>query len=106
MHFGKAILIVSIIIVGILLLCGILLSPNNQLAETATKNNASDNKMVTVYVLTSKVTSDGERHSYTYDKNGNIIITVDGYTFKPDLSFMNDHAVCKYCGLIYTWDYE
>ena len=41
-----------------------------------------------------------------YDKNGNIIITVDGYTFKPDLSFMNDHAVCKYCGLIYTWDYE
>ena len=41
-----------------------------------------------------------------YDKDGKIVITVDGYTFKPDLTFMNEHAVCKYCGLIYTWDYE
>ena len=41
-----------------------------------------------------------------YDKDGKIVITVDGYTFKPDLAFMNEHAVCKYCGNIYTWDYE
>lgn len=42
----------------------------------------------------------------TYDKSGNIVITVDGYTFKPDLNFMNEHAVCKYCGNIYIWDYS
>lgn len=41
-----------------------------------------------------------------YDKQGKIVITVDGYTFKPDLTFMNEHAVCKYCGNIFTWDYE
>lgn len=41
-----------------------------------------------------------------YAKNGDIQITVDGYTFVPDLSFMNGHAVCRYCGNIYIWDYE
>ena len=41
-----------------------------------------------------------------YNKNGEIQITVDGYTFVPDLSFMNNHAVCRYCGNIYIWDYE
>lgn len=41
-----------------------------------------------------------------YQKNGNIQITVDGYTFVPDLEFMNNHAVCRYCGNIYIWDYE
>ncbi|MBQ7450146.1 hypothetical protein IJS77_01920 [bacterium] len=46
------------------------------------------------------------RFEQYYDKNGKIVITVDGYTFKPDLTFMNEHAVCKYCGNIYTWDYE
>ena len=46
------------------------------------------------------------RFEQSYDKNGKIVITVDGYTFKPDLNFMNEHAVCKYCGQIYTWDYE
>ena len=35
-----------------------------------------------------------------------IEITVDGYKFIPDLQFMNDHAVCRYCGQIYMWDYE
>ena len=42
----------------------------------------------------------------TYLDNGNIQITVDGYSFIPDLSFMNNHAVCRYCGNIYIWDYE
>ena len=41
-----------------------------------------------------------------YNKDGDIVITVDGYKFIPDLQFMNDHAVCKYCGQIYMWDYE
>ena len=41
-----------------------------------------------------------------YNKDGDIVITVDGYKFTPDLQFMNDHAVCKYCGQIYMWDYE
>ena len=41
-----------------------------------------------------------------YKKNGDIEINVDGYTFIPDLSFMNSHAVCRYCGNIYMWDYE
>lgn len=41
-----------------------------------------------------------------YNRNKEIEITVDGYTFVPDLSFMNDHAVCRYCGQIYIWDYE
>lgn len=37
---------------------------------------------------------------------GEIIITVDGYTFTPDLLFMNGHAVCGYCGEINIWSYE
>ena len=48
--------------------------------------------------------------SKTFDinntKNGDIQITVDGYTFIPDLSFMNNHAVCSYCGQIHYWDYK
>lgn len=41
-----------------------------------------------------------------YNENGDMVITVDGYTFVPDLNFMNQHAVCRYCGNIYCWDYE
>ena len=37
---------------------------------------------------------------------GHIIITVDGYTFTPDLQFMNGHAVCSYCGSINCWEYS
>jgi hypothetical protein len=51
---------------------------------------------------------------YTGDKNfaqryndkNEIEISVDGYVFVPDLQFMNEHAVCRYCGQIYIWDYE
>ena len=39
-----------------------------------------------------------------YNEKGEIEITVDGYTFKPDLMFMNQHAVCAYCGQIYMWE--
>ena len=40
-----------------------------------------------------------------YNSKNEIEITGDGYTFIPDLNFMNEHAVCKYCGQIYMWDY-
>ena len=42
----------------------------------------------------------------SYTKNKDIMISVDGFTFIPDLSFMNAHAVCKYCGNINCWDYN
>ena len=49
---------------------------------------------------------DGDRNfEQDYKENGDIEITVDGYSFVPDLKFMNDHAVCRYCGQIYMWDY-
>ena len=41
-----------------------------------------------------------------YTQNHDILINVDGYTFIPDLSFMNQPAVCKYCGNINCWDYK
>ena len=47
-----------------------------------------------------------ERHAQEFNKDCYFVITVDGYKFIPDLQFMNDHAVCKYCGQIYMWDYE
>ncbi len=42
----------------------------------------------------------------SYTKNNDIQISVDGYTFIPDLSFMKEHAVCRYCGNINCWDYN
>lgn len=49
----------------------------------------------------------GEKNfEVNYTPNGDIKISVDGYTFIPDLSFMNSHAVCKYCGNIGCWDYK
>ncbi len=42
----------------------------------------------------------------TVNKKGRVQITADGYTFTPDLTFMNNHAVCGYCGSIYCWDYS
>ena len=41
-----------------------------------------------------------------YNSKKELEITVDGYTFIPDLTFMNEHAVCKFCGQIYIWDYS
>ena len=41
-----------------------------------------------------------------FNADGNIVITVDGYTFTPDLAFMNAHAVCNYCGSINCWEYS
>ena len=43
---------------------------------------------------------------HKYNSKNEIEITVDGYTFVPDLVFMNQFAVCKYCGQSYMWDYE
>lgn len=40
------------------------------------------------------------------DKKGRITFTADGHTFTPDLNFMNNYAVCSYCGSIYCWDYS
>ncbi len=42
----------------------------------------------------------------TYNSKKELQISVDGYTFIPDLQFMNEHAVCRYCGQIYMWNYE
>lgn len=48
----------------------------------------------------------GERNfRQCYNAQDEIEISVDGYTFVPDLTFMNEHAICKYCGQIYKWDY-
>ncbi len=41
-----------------------------------------------------------------YNDKGHIVITVDGYTFTPDVNFMNAHAVCNYCGSINCWEYS
>ena len=41
-----------------------------------------------------------------YNNKQQIEITIDGHTFVPTLDFMNQYAVCKYCGQIYTWEYE
>ncbi|MBR1753468.1 hypothetical protein IJ732_01410 [bacterium] len=41
-----------------------------------------------------------------YNTQNELEISVDGYTFIPDLAFMNEHAVCKHCGQIYIWDYS
>lgn len=41
-----------------------------------------------------------------YTKNDDIQITVDGFTFIPDRTFMNAHAVCRHCGNINCWDYN
>lgn len=48
----------------------------------------------------------GKNYKQEYNENKDIVITVDGYTFIPDLNFMNQHSVCRYCGQIYMWDYE
>jgi len=44
--------------------------------------------------------------SYMFEKNGEIKISADDYTFIPDLDFMNEHAVCSYCGSTYSWEYS
>ena len=38
-----------------------------------------------------------KRFSYSYNENNEIEMLVDGYTFVPDLMFMNQFAVCRYC---------
>ena len=39
------------------------------------------------------------------NEHGEIIINIDGFEFIPDLSFMNSHAVCKFCGAIHCFEY-
>lgn len=41
-----------------------------------------------------------------YDDKNALEITIDEYSFIPDLQFMNQHAVCRYCGQTYIWEYE
>ncbi|MBQ6516727.1 hypothetical protein IJI31_06060 [bacterium] len=48
----------------------------------------------------------GRSFTQRYNEKNEIEISVDGYTFVPDLQFMNQHAVCTYCGQIYMWDYS
>lgn len=47
-----------------------------------------------------------KKFTHKYNSKNEIEITVDGYTFVPDLMFMNQFAVCRYCGQIYMWEYE
>ena len=47
-----------------------------------------------------------KQFSQRYNDKNEIEITVDGYVFVPDLQFMNEHAVCRYGGQIYMWDYD
>ena len=42
----------------------------------------------------------------SYNEKNELEIIVDGHKFVPDLQFMNDHAVCRYCGQIYMWEYD
>lgn len=55
-------------------------------------------------LLSPDYTGDGV-FSQKYNEHGEIIITIDGFEFIPDLSFMNHHAVCKFCGEINCFDY-
>lgn len=48
----------------------------------------------------------GQDFRQVYNEYNEIEITIDGYTFIPDLEFMNKHAVCRYCGQIYVWEKE
>ena len=57
-------------------------------------------------LMFSPLYTGSKEYDVTYTKNNDIKINVDGYTFIPDLSFMNNHAVCRYCGQIYSWDYD
>ena len=64
-------------------------------------------KSIDKYELIFNPQYEGKREfTQEIDKNGELIFHVDGYSFKPDLAFMNSHAVCRYCGNIYMWDYE
>jgi len=47
-----------------------------------------------------------ENFSIEYNENKDIKITAGIYTFIPNLAFMNNYAVCSYCGGINCWDYE
>ncbi|MEI7473229.1 MAG: hypothetical protein WCK67_00485 [bacterium] len=38
------------------------------------------------------------------NNNDQIVLNVDGYTFVPDIDFMNGHACCEYCGTIKMWE--
>lgn len=40
------------------------------------------------------------------DKNGTLKISADNLVFTPDLFFMNEYAVCGYCGSIGLWEYS
>ena len=55
-------------------------------------------------MISPEYSGDG-RLSRSQNAKGEITITVDNFTFVPDLAFMNAHAVCKYCGEINMWRY-
>lgn len=55
-------------------------------------------------MLSSDYTGPGV-FSQTRNEHNEIVINVDGFEFIPDLSFMNSHAVCKYCNTIHSFEY-
>jgi len=57
-------------------------------------------------LMFSKEYNEEKTYTQIYNDDNQIEITVGNYTFIPDLDFMNNHAVCKYCGQIYIWEKE
>lgn len=46
------------------------------------------------------------KFSQTKNEHGEILINVDGFEFIPDLAFMNNFAVCGFCGEINNFVYH
>ncbi len=59
-----------------------------------------------IELMFSKDYKGKKEYFQNYNENNQLEITIDNYTFIPDLDFMNAHAVCKYCGQIYIWEKE
>ncbi|MGD9580470.1 MAG: hypothetical protein AB7V50_03795 [Vampirovibrionia bacterium] len=55
-------------------------------------------------MLSSDYTGPGN-FSQTYNEFNEILINIDGFEFIPDLSFMNSHAVCRFCNAIHSFEY-
>jgi hypothetical protein len=54
----------------------------------------------------SKDYEGARNYSQKYVIGKRLEISVDGYSFTPSVEFMNEHAVCKFCGQTYIWEYE
>ncbi len=67
------------------------------------KNCQSTDKFELMF---SKDYEGARNYSQKYVIGKRLEISVDGYSFTPSVEFMNEHAVCKFCGQTYIWEYE